>query len=149
MPASLARAVCLLVPRLSSWIHCGLLAVFHGIQRLTAMSYRDLSTPLPGYVPLARLKRGYRSRGSRPLSDGDLWAVCLPTVTSTPYRSITDHSCLKVYHKDPAQAFNHGARPANGDARVSEPPTNQPSARPLKRGKQRVSSVCASLILLL
>uniref|UniRef100_A0A3B3ZBV6 Actin interacting protein 3-like C-terminal domain-containing protein n=1 Tax=Periophthalmus magnuspinnatus TaxID=409849 RepID=A0A3B3ZBV6_9GOBI len=35
-------------------------------------------------------------------------------------RNITDHSCLKVYHKDPAQAFNHGARPANGDARVRE-----------------------------
>ncbi|XP_055085904.1 sickle tail protein isoform X19 [Periophthalmus magnuspinnatus] len=33
-------------------------------------------------------------------------------------RNITDHSCLKVYHKDPAQAFNHGARPANGDARM-------------------------------
>uniref|UniRef100_A0A3B5LW82 Actin interacting protein 3-like C-terminal domain-containing protein n=1 Tax=Xiphophorus couchianus TaxID=32473 RepID=A0A3B5LW82_9TELE len=34
-------------------------------------------------------------------------------------RNITDHSCLKVYHKDPAQAFSHGPRPANGDARVS------------------------------
>ncbi|XP_051538167.1 sickle tail protein homolog isoform X3 [Myxocyprinus asiaticus] len=33
-------------------------------------------------------------------------------------RSITDHSCLKVYHKDPAHAFSHGARPSNGDARV-------------------------------
>ncbi|CAG04293.1 unnamed protein product, partial [Tetraodon nigroviridis] len=33
-------------------------------------------------------------------------------------RSITDHSCLKVYNKDPAQAFNHGPRPANGDARM-------------------------------
>ncbi|XP_057178244.1 sickle tail protein isoform X2 [Triplophysa rosa] len=33
-------------------------------------------------------------------------------------RSITDHSCLKVYHKDPAHAFNHGPRPSNGDARV-------------------------------
>lgn len=84
------------------------------------MSYRDLSTPLPGYAwPLARLSRAYR--GNRPLSDGDLWAACLPPVTSTPRRSITDHSCLKVYHKDPAQAFSHGGRPANGDARVSEP----------------------------
>lgn len=101
------------------------------------MSYRDLSTPLPGYVPLARLKRGYRSRGNRPLSDGDLWAVSLPPVTSTPRRSITDHSCLKVYHKDPAQAFNHGARPANGDARVSEPPNSKASALLLQRGKQR------------
>ncbi|XP_056110152.1 sickle tail protein homolog isoform X9 [Rhinichthys klamathensis goyatoka] len=36
----------------------------------------------------------------------------------TDVRNITDHSCLKVYHKDPAQAFSHGARPSNGDARV-------------------------------
>ncbi|XP_010772830.1 sickle tail protein homolog, partial [Notothenia coriiceps] len=35
----------------------------------------------------------------------------------TDVRNITDHSCLKVYHKDPAQAFSHGPRPANGDAR--------------------------------
>ncbi|RVE58695.1 hypothetical protein OJAV_G00197100 [Oryzias javanicus] len=33
-------------------------------------------------------------------------------------RNIADHSCLKVYHKDPAQAFSHGPRPANGDARM-------------------------------
>ncbi|XP_049604958.2 sickle tail protein homolog isoform X11 [Syngnathus scovelli] len=33
-------------------------------------------------------------------------------------RNITDHSCLKVYHKDPAQAFSHGPRPTNGDARM-------------------------------
>ncbi|XP_061614576.1 sickle tail protein homolog isoform X6 [Phyllopteryx taeniolatus] len=33
-------------------------------------------------------------------------------------RNIMDHSCLKVYHKDPAQAFSHGPRPANGDARM-------------------------------
>uniref|UniRef100_A0A3Q3L711 KIAA1217 ortholog n=1 Tax=Mastacembelus armatus TaxID=205130 RepID=A0A3Q3L711_9TELE len=33
-------------------------------------------------------------------------------------RNITDHSCLKVYHKDPAQAFSHGPRPANSDARM-------------------------------
>uniref|UniRef100_A0A671KGL8 KIAA1217 n=1 Tax=Sinocyclocheilus anshuiensis TaxID=1608454 RepID=A0A671KGL8_9TELE len=37
----------------------------------------------------------------------------------TDVRSITDRSCLKVYHKDPAHAFSHGARPSNGDARVS------------------------------
>ncbi|XP_034024304.1 sickle tail protein homolog [Thalassophryne amazonica] len=36
----------------------------------------------------------------------------------TDVRNITDHSCLKVYHKDPAQAFSHGTRPANGDARM-------------------------------
>ncbi|XP_060777358.1 sickle tail protein homolog isoform X7 [Neoarius graeffei] len=33
-------------------------------------------------------------------------------------RSITDQSCLKVYHKDPAHAFSHAARPSNGDARM-------------------------------
>uniref|UniRef100_A0A3B3QD32 Uncharacterized protein n=1 Tax=Paramormyrops kingsleyae TaxID=1676925 RepID=A0A3B3QD32_9TELE len=36
-------------------------------------------------------------------------------------RNITDHACLKVYHKDPAHAFSHSPRPANGDARVSAP----------------------------
>ncbi|XP_042155841.1 sickle tail protein homolog [Oncorhynchus tshawytscha] len=36
----------------------------------------------------------------------------------TDVRNITDHSCLKVYHKDPAQAFSHGPRPTNGDARM-------------------------------
>ncbi|XP_070708653.1 sickle tail protein homolog isoform X2 [Pempheris klunzingeri] len=36
----------------------------------------------------------------------------------TDVRNITDHSCLKVYHKDPAQAFSHGPRPANGDTRM-------------------------------
>uniref|UniRef100_A0A3B4EM10 Actin interacting protein 3-like C-terminal domain-containing protein n=1 Tax=Pygocentrus nattereri TaxID=42514 RepID=A0A3B4EM10_PYGNA len=33
-------------------------------------------------------------------------------------RSITDQACLKVYHKDPVHAFNHGARPNNGDPRM-------------------------------
>ncbi|XP_053092156.1 sickle tail protein homolog isoform X4 [Pangasianodon hypophthalmus] len=33
-------------------------------------------------------------------------------------RSITDQSCLKVYHKDPAHAFSHAARPSNGDPRM-------------------------------
>ncbi|XP_037311310.2 sickle tail protein isoform X4 [Pungitius pungitius] len=37
-------------------------------------------------------------------------------------RNIADHSCLKVYHKDPAQAFSHGPRPANGDARMHSEP---------------------------
>ncbi|GAA6102349.1 sickle tail protein isoform X1 [Tachysurus ichikawai] len=35
-------------------------------------------------------------------------------------RSITDQSCLKVYHKDPAHAFSHAARPINGDARCTQ-----------------------------
>ncbi|XP_058274697.1 sickle tail protein homolog isoform X2 [Hemibagrus wyckioides] len=33
-------------------------------------------------------------------------------------RSITPNSYLKVYHKDPNQAFNHNSRHNNGDARV-------------------------------
>lgn len=84
------------------------------------MSYsRGHTEPLSGYVPLAGLLKRSRLRQDRPLSDGDMWTAFLPLDTSTPYRSITDHSCLKVYHKDPAQAFSHGPRPANGDARVS------------------------------
>lgn len=84
------------------------------------MSYtRRLSEPLSGYVPLTGRLKSSRLRQDRPLSDGAIWSVCLPQRTSTPYRNITDHSCLKVYHKDPAQAFSHGPRPANGDARVS------------------------------
>uniref|UniRef100_A0A8B9LLZ0 Actin interacting protein 3-like C-terminal domain-containing protein n=1 Tax=Astyanax mexicanus TaxID=7994 RepID=A0A8B9LLZ0_ASTMX len=35
------------------------------------------------------------------------------------YRNITPHSCLKLYHKDPTQAFNHSSRHNNGDARIS------------------------------
>ncbi|XP_057680047.1 sickle tail protein isoform X2 [Corythoichthys intestinalis] len=55
-------------------------------------------------------------------------------------RNITDHSCLKVYHKDPAQAFSHGPRPANGDARMHnemvnplrQPPLGPPAHHPLQ-----------------
>ncbi|XP_013868828.1 sickle tail protein homolog isoform X15 [Austrofundulus limnaeus] len=62
-------------------------------------------------------------------------------------RNITDHSCLKVYHKDPAQAFSHGSRPANGDARMQSemahaardgqhplrhPPMGPPSHHPMQ-----------------
>ncbi|XP_047205170.1 sickle tail protein homolog isoform X5 [Girardinichthys multiradiatus] len=62
-------------------------------------------------------------------------------------RNITDHACLKVYHKDPAQAFSHGPRPANGDARMHtemvhasrdgqhplrHPPMGPPSQHPLQ-----------------
>lgn len=70
------------------------------------------------YRPLSGLRRRTLRR-DRPLSDGALWTPPLPLATSSPYRNITDHSCLKVYHKDPAQAFSHGPRPTNGDARVS------------------------------
>ncbi|XP_019725029.1 sickle tail protein homolog isoform X2 [Hippocampus comes] len=55
-------------------------------------------------------------------------------------RNITDHSCLKVYHKDPAQAFSHGPRPANDDARthgdmvnpLRQPPGGPPPHHPLQ-----------------
>ncbi|XP_014904944.1 sickle tail protein homolog isoform X5 [Poecilia latipinna] len=62
-------------------------------------------------------------------------------------RNITDHSCLKVYHRDAAQAFSHGPRPANGDARMHSemahvtrdgqhplrhPPMGPPSHHPLQ-----------------
>ncbi|XP_053717059.1 sickle tail protein homolog isoform X12 [Synchiropus splendidus] len=58
----------------------------------------------------------------------------------TDVRNITDHSCLKVYHKDPAQAFNHGPRPANGDARMHmemvnsmrQPPMGPPPHHPMQ-----------------
>ncbi|XP_039609887.1 sickle tail protein homolog isoform X4 [Polypterus senegalus] len=33
-------------------------------------------------------------------------------------RSITDQSCLKVYHKDPAHAFSYNHRPGDGDLRM-------------------------------
>ncbi|KAL2097412.1 hypothetical protein ACEWY4_006619 [Coilia grayii] len=36
----------------------------------------------------------------------------------TDVRNITPHSCLKVYHKDPAQAFSHNSKPNNGDVRI-------------------------------
>uniref|UniRef100_A0A3Q3QFS3 Actin interacting protein 3-like C-terminal domain-containing protein n=1 Tax=Monopterus albus TaxID=43700 RepID=A0A3Q3QFS3_MONAL len=58
----------------------------------------------------------------------------------TDVRNITDHSCLKVYHKDPAQAFSHGPRPANSDVRMhnemvqasrnGQPPLRQPPMVP-------------------
>uniref|UniRef100_A0A8C1WZZ8 Si:ch211-207d6.2 n=1 Tax=Cyprinus carpio TaxID=7962 RepID=A0A8C1WZZ8_CYPCA len=38
----------------------------------------------------------------------------------TDVRNITSHSCLKVYHKDPAQVFNHNAKANNGEIRVSD-----------------------------
>uniref|UniRef100_A0A665X5V0 Si:ch211-285f17.1 n=1 Tax=Echeneis naucrates TaxID=173247 RepID=A0A665X5V0_ECHNA len=58
----------------------------------------------------------------------------------TDVRNITDHSCLKVYHKDPAQAFSHGPRPANGDARMHsdgqhplrQPPLGPPTHHPMQ-----------------
>ncbi|XP_046704584.1 sickle tail protein isoform X4 [Silurus meridionalis] len=34
-------------------------------------------------------------------------------------RSITDQSCLKVYHKDTAHAFSHATRPSSGDSRMN------------------------------
>lgn len=95
--------------------------VFHWFK---GMSYnRGLSEPLPWYTPMAGRLRRTRPGGNRPLSDSDIWAAYLPPPPPFAYRSITDHSCLKVYNKDPAQAFSHGPRPPNGDARVSAPHT--------------------------
>ncbi|XP_039532476.1 sickle tail protein homolog isoform X2 [Pimephales promelas] len=37
----------------------------------------------------------------------------------TDVRNITSQSCLKVYHKDPAHAFNHNSRANNGDIRIT------------------------------
>ena len=74
-----------------------------------------------GYKSLTEVLKRTRLRQDRPHSDGDVWATLLSQRTSFPHRNITDHSCLKVYHKDPAQAFSHGPRPTNGDARVSAP----------------------------
>lgn len=86
------------------------------------MSYSSgLSEPLRWYTPMAGRLRRTRLRSNRPLSDSDIWAAYLPTLPPFACRSITDHSCLKVYNKDPVQAFSHGLRPANGDARVSTP----------------------------
>ncbi|XP_039999625.1 sickle tail protein-like [Xiphias gladius] len=35
-------------------------------------------------------------------------------------RNITSHSCLKVYHKDPAQVFTRHGRPAKTEGRISK-----------------------------
>ncbi|CAL8400319.1 unnamed protein product [Gadus morhua 'NCC'] len=53
-------------------------------------------------------------------------------------RNITAHSCLKVYHKDPAQAFSQTPRPSNGDPSrmpregmyAGPPPLRQPPLGP-------------------
>lgn len=64
-----------------------------------------------------RIQNDYQH--TRPGSDGNVWVPFMNGLDFSFYRSITDHSCLKVYHKDPAHAFSHAARPTNGDARVS------------------------------
>ncbi|KAM9439270.1 sickle tail protein homolog isoform 2-T2 [Clarias gariepinus] len=45
-------------------------------------------------------------------------------------RSITPHSYLKVYHKDPNQAFNQNSRNSNGDARISRERLYSPRQQP-------------------
>ncbi|KAK7881778.1 hypothetical protein WMY93_030187 [Mugilogobius chulae] len=72
-------------------------------------------------------------------------------------RNITDHSCLKVYHKDPAQAFSHGPRPSNGDARVHgdmalpgphplrQPPVGPPPHHPMQGAVPPPLTLCHRL----
>lgn len=76
---------------------------------------------------VAGLRGRHSGHRMRPHSDGDIWSRYVSNVDFSPHRNITDHSCLKVYHKDPAHAFSHGARPSNGDARVSANMTNKKS----------------------
>lgn len=79
-------------------------------------------TDLPSYLihpEVAKLRSQNDHRRTRPRSDGDVWESFMNHADLSFYRSITDQSCLKVYHKDPAHAFSHAARPSNGDARVS------------------------------
>lgn len=76
---------------------------------------------------VAELRGRHSVHRMRPYSDGVMWSVYVTDVDFSPHRNITDHSCLKVYHKDPAHAFSHGARPSNGDARVSANKTNKNS----------------------
>ncbi|KAA0704849.1 Sickle tail protein [Triplophysa tibetana] len=78
-----------------------------------------VDVPSPMLHPMVAELRGQTlACRARPRSDGDIWSVYLNDMDLFPNRSIMDHSCLKVYHKDPAHAFNHGPRPSNGDARV-------------------------------
>ena len=92
---------------------------------------------LTDYRPLGGWLWDAAPRRHRPRSDGDAWDCFLPPRTSSPRRNITAHSCLKVYHKDPAQAFSQTPRPSNGDPnRVSlspdprGPPRDPYGARP-------------------
>ncbi|KAK1795413.1 hypothetical protein P4O66_010586 [Electrophorus voltai] len=72
----------------------------------------------PVHPAVAELRRGPRGRCARPRSDGAVWAAHVTDADLFLHRGIVDQSCLKVYHKDPAQAFSHGARPSNGDTRM-------------------------------
>lgn len=83
------------------------------------LSRVDISSALVHPV-VAELRGRPSGHRARPRSDGDVWSVYVTDEDFSQHRSITDHSCLKVYHKDPAHAFSHGARPSNGDARVSD-----------------------------
>ena len=85
---------------------------------------------LTDYRPLGGWLWDAAPRRHRPRSDGATWDGFLPPCTSSPYRNITAHSCLKVYHKDPAQAFSQTPRPSNGDpGRVSLSPDPQDHLR--------------------
>lgn len=85
---------------------------------LSLLSCTDLPLYL-NHAEVAKFRNQNYYRHTRPQSDGNVWEAFMNSVDLSFYRSITDHSCLKVYHKDPAHAFSHAARPSNGDARVS------------------------------
>ncbi|KAF5908973.1 sickle tail protein isoform X1, partial [Clarias magur] len=63
-------------------------------------------------------------------------AICMKDHVRNVYyeladvRSITSHSYLKVYHKDPNQVFNQNSRNGNGDARISREKLYSPRQQP-------------------
>ncbi|KAI5620613.1 sickle tail protein-like isoform X3, partial [Silurus asotus] len=59
-------------------------------------------------------------------------------------RSITDQSCLKVYHKDTAHAFSHATRPSSGDSRMQREVMYTSRDAPLMRQTSNSSSMPSS-----
>lgn len=77
---------------------------------------------VPSYFIHPAVDKFRRQNYFQPHSDGDVWEAFMDSLDLSFCRNITDQSCLKVYHKDPAQAFSHAPRPSNGDGRVSASP---------------------------
>ena len=78
-------------------------------------------SPVSGEQVKERKLPRCRTSGIAAMFYAEFWPPPV-TVDAFGYRNITDHSFLKVYHKDPAHAFSHNARPTNGDSRVSTLP---------------------------